>query len=52
MSPDKVLGNGNYFVIIASRSHPVLLIYSARCKLTCRSAVEINIGNEIFTVTG
>ena len=46
---NKLLGNGEYFVINASSSHPLLLTEHA-AKWTGRSAVEVNIENERFTV--
>ena len=42
------LGNGDYFVIYASSSYPI--VDRARCKWTGRSAIEVNIENERFTV--
>ena len=44
------LGNGDYFVIYASSSYPI--VDRARCKWTGRSlsAIEANIENERFTV--
>ena len=45
---NKHLGNGDYFVIIASSSHPI--DDRARCKGTDSNAVELNIANETLTV--
>ena len=45
---NKHLGNGDYFEIIASRSHPLLLTEHA--EWTDGSAVEVNMKNERFTV--
>ena len=43
------LGNGDYFMIIASSSHP-FIVDRARCKWTGRSLIEVNVENERFTV--
>ena len=48
---NKHLENGDYFVTNASSSHPLLLTEHAANWLV-ESAVEIDIGNEIFTVVG
>ena len=45
---NKHLGNGDYFVIIVSSSHPLLLTEHAANGLG--SAVEVNIENERFTI--
>ena len=47
---NKHLGKCDYFVISASSSQSLLLSHRARCKWTGRSAVEVNIENERFTV--
>ena len=44
----KHLENSDYFVIIASSWHPLLLIEC--CKLTGRSTVEVDIENERVNV--
>ena len=46
---NKHLGDGDYFVIIASSSHPLLLTEHAANGLV-EGAVEVNIDNERFTV--
>ena len=46
---NKQLGNGDYFVIIASSSHS-FIVDRARCKWTGRSVVEVNTESESFTV--
>ena len=46
---NKHLTNSDYFVIIASSSNP-LLFERARSKWTGRSAFEVNVENERFTV--
>ena len=46
---NKHLGNGDYFVMIASSSHSLLLTEHAT-KWIDRSAVEVNVQNERFTV--
>ena len=48
---NKHLENGDYFVIIASCPHPLLLTEHAANWLV-ETALEIDIGNEIFTVMG
>ena len=48
---NKNLGNGDYFVIIASSSHPLLLTEHATNGLG-KSAVEVNIENGRFTEIG
>ena len=45
---NKLLGNGDHFVTIASSSHPLLLTW-ASCKRTDRGAVEVNTADERFT---
>ena len=45
---NKHLGNGDYFVIFASSSHPLLLIEHASNGLI--EAIEVNIESERFTV--
>ena len=47
---NKRLGNDDYFVVVASSSHPLLLIEPARYKQTVGSAVEGNNWNERFIV--
>ena len=54
---NKHLGNGDYFVIIASSSDALLTTFRleyvvdrARCKWTGKSTVEVNIEDERFTV--
>ena len=49
---NKHLENGDYFVIIACFSLATFIVYGARCKLTGRSAVETDIGNEKFIFAG
>ena len=47
---NKHAGNGAYFVVIASSSHPLLIVDGARFKWTGRSVVEVNVDDERFTV--
>ena len=47
---NKHTGNGAYFVVIASSSHPLLVVDRARFKWTGRSVFEVNVDNERFTV--